>query len=148
MKFPFISGVGSDGRRYDLPDDIGGAPSLVHVSFGSDTADAAAWHSLADELAGDGDADLGWYEVRVHQRSDDVDRPVADGGGRAARAAENDDSSRLTLHTDERGLRTALSLGESAGGCTLLLDGDEIRWETAGPVSDRAEAALRARLAD
>ncbi|MFC6726501.1 hypothetical protein ACFQE1_19465, partial [Halobium palmae] len=80
MKFPFVSGVGSDGNQYDLPDDLGDAPSLVHVSFGTATDDVTGWRSLAAEL-GDDAPDLAWYEMRVTQRTDDDGRPVTDGGG-------------------------------------------------------------------
>ncbi|MFC4356433.1 hypothetical protein ACFO0N_00550 [Halobium salinum] len=142
MKFPFVSAVGSDGRRYDLPDDLDGTPSLVHVSFGSDPEDASTWRSLVDSLAGDS-PELGWHEVQVHQRGRDGGRPVTDGGP-AVRAADADDSSALTLHTDERGLRAALSLdGDETHGYTMLLDGDDVRWTTTGPATEDTEAELR-----
>jgi hypothetical protein len=141
MKFPFVSAVDSDGSQYDLPDDITESPSLVYVSFGADDATASGWRSLAAELV-DESPELGWYEMEVSQRGREGDRPVTDGGPERGGA----ESSTLTLSTDERGLRTALSLDDATRSHAMLLEGDDVRWSGSGPVDGDTEAEIRRAL--
>jgi hypothetical protein len=152
-RFPPLRAEALSGRKYTLPDDLGGRANLVFVAFRREQqATVDTWLPYAGRLAAANPA-LRFYEMPTISRGYVVMSPII---ARGMRGGVTDPAAReatITLYTDVRAFRRALGLPSDDTVYALLLDREGVvRWRSDGAFTpgkgEALEAAVAGLLAD
>ena len=120
--FPSITGSNLERRRFDLPGDFEGDLNLVIIAFQmfhQNWIDAWAPY-LKPMLAEVPEVPL--YELPVLDHFDPIRRWMIDGGMRAGIPDRATRAATITLYTDKRVFRQALSIPDESSIHLLLVD--------------------------
>jgi hypothetical protein len=148
MRFPTVSGRNLEGRAMTLPDDFGGARTVVLVAFKQrQQRDVNTWLPALDSLRR-ADPTLEVYEIPTLSSGWTPLRWWIDGGmsrgieDRAVREAT------VTVYIDKAPFKRALEIASEDSIHVLLLAADgRVTWRAAGPATADGLAALRRGLA-
>jgi hypothetical protein len=146
-RFPELAGTSLAGRRFRLPGDFDGNPTLALVAFQRRQQSAVdTWIPLASEL-GERFPELRSYELPVISRGYRPVRKLIDGGMRGGLPDPSVRAATITVYTDKSVFLTALGLTTDDEIQALLVEPDGwISWRTAGPLTSGAASELCAAV--